>query len=156
MQQRMPVPSRCRGSAACGLPLTTRPFHECRPPDSLNHVLAGLPAEAPPRVGSQLDVIMPPPAARPRAGAKRGAPTPAESSLSTGSGGSRSRGAKRQLTGDDGAASGGSSGRAAPPRRSGRGRAAELQAEAVSGRGQLVGAALPGARPGPPASHPWP
>lgn len=97
-------------------------------PCSLGRLLGGLPAEAPVRIGSQLDALMPPPPARTRAGGKRSATAPAESSRSSGSaGGSRGgRGTKRQPE-DDGPASGGSSGRAQPVRRSGRGRAADLQ-----------------------------
>lgn len=105
---------------------------------SLGRLLGGLPAEVPPRIGSQLDALMPPPPARTRGGTKRGAPAQAESSLSNGSGGSRGgRAAKRQLD-DDGPASGGSSGRAQTVRRSGRGRAAELQ-QAVSWGPRVAG-----------------
>lgn len=95
---------------------------------SLGRLLGGLAAEAPPQIGSQLDAMMPPPPARTRAGSKRGASAPAESSLSNGSGGGSrgGRAGKRPLN-EDGAGSGGSSGRAAPVRRSGRGRAADLQ-----------------------------
>lgn len=121
------------------MPASGPPPSPTHPPPcrcSLNHLLGGLPAEAPPRMGTQLepDIGMHPPPARTRAaGAKRGTSAPAESSLSNGSaGGSRGRAAKRPLTADDGVASGGSGGRMPPPRRSGRGRAAELQQAAVS------------------------
>ncbi|PSC67627.1 DNA topoisomerase 2-binding 1-A isoform X1 [Micractinium conductrix] len=95
--------------------------------DKLGDLLGGLPAEAPPGCGSQLDALMPPPAARGRAGAKRGALQPEESTLSNGSGGSRGHAAKRPTLADDGTTGGGGGGSGGAgsgrgQRRSGRGR----------------------------------